>query len=523
MTGGGSRGGWSASELERATGSPTLEDNRITLQYNGAEAFEIWRSAIARARRFVYLENYCVRGDATGLSFRTALEEKAREGVAVFVLHDWLGGWATPKRFWRPLVEAGARVHRFNPPRFGVGNPVGVLQRDHRKLVVVDGDVGFVGGFCIGDEWSKGKRGGLPWRDTGVEMKGPLVGAAQRAFESLWEVATGERIQSGGRELPSGGDAGLASPAGNASTDASGPRGSEPAPAWLVGGEPGKARVYRTLHMAALRAKEHIWITDAYFVAPRSISEALAAAAMQGVDVRILVPANNNWPIVRSLSRGGYRPLLEAGARIFEWEGSMIHAKTSVADGIWGRVGSSNLNSASLLANWELDVSFLDERLAEELKEIFLADLANAVEIVLPRRRGAGRERSLEPPDTLRDRIGQLAKEGPRKTRTTLASAVRAGTALGGALSGNRTLGREDRTVLGSVSAFILVLAVLAAIFPSYAGWAFATVAGWFGLTNAVRTFAESRKARLEIVSGRPGDPPQSGRGPDDGTSQGAA
>ena len=131
--------------------------------------------------------------------------------------------------------------------------------------------------------------------------------------------------------------------------------------------------------------QRRIWITDPYFVAPRPVAEALGAAARDGVDVRILLPAHNNWPWVGSLSRGGYRFLMESGVRLFEWQGPMIHAKTSVADGIWGRVGSSNLNNASLLGNFEIDVGVLDEDLARQLEGLFLADPASARRVVCHR------------------------------------------------------------------------------------------------------------------------------------------
>ena len=133
-------------------------------------------------------------------------------------------------------------------------------------------------------------------------------------------------------------------------------------------------------------AQERLWITDPYFVAPGAVAEAIAEAAQSGVDVRVLVPANNNWPLVGSLSRAGYRYLLEQGVRIFEWQGEMIHAKSSVADGLWCRVGSSNLNAWSLLGNWEIDVGILDASLGGQLEGVFLADLASSSEIVLPGR-----------------------------------------------------------------------------------------------------------------------------------------
>ena len=280
-------------------------------------------------------------------------------------------------------------------------------------------------------------------------------------------------------------------------------------PVWLIEGEPGLARVYRTLHLAASRAAERIWITDAYFVAPRALSEALAAAAQQGVDVRILVPAYNNWPIVGSMSRGGYRYLLTSGVRIFEWQGPMMHAKTSVVDGCFCRVGSSNLNAASLMGNWELDVGVLDADLGRQLERLFMTDLASSVEIVLPGRSTIGPRlvsskvgistESLDPEGSFQQRVEQRLKSlGHSPGRLTLASVVRAGESLGGALAGDGPLGREDRTVLGTVSLAILLLSIIAAAFPAFVGWVVAIVAGWLGLTTGTRAFLQARGARMD-------------------------
>jgi cardiolipin synthase len=283
-------------------------------------------------------------------------------------------------------------------------------------------------------------------------------------------------------------------------------------PVWLIEGEPGKARVYRTLHLAIARARRSVWITDAYFVAPRPISEGLASAARQGVDVRILLPANNNWPLVGSASRGGYRFLLEAGVRLFEWQGPMMHAKTSVVDGLWCRVGSSNLNNASLLGNWELDVVVLDGGLGSQMEGLFMADLASSVEIVLPRRRvqvqeqprvpaiDPTRKESLEPEGTLPKRLEQQIRSmgTGQAGRLRIAPFVRVGASLGDALAGNRPLGREDRTVLGTLSVMVLVPAVLAALFPAVMGWAVAVTGLWFAVILGVRAFLQARRARAE-------------------------
>lgn len=472
-------------DLARATGGETICGNELRLQFDGPSTFSAWLEAIESAERFVYFENYLVRNDFVGRDFRDALVRKARQGVPVYVIYDWVGCWATPGSFWKPLREAGVHVAAFNPPKVAMGDPFGALQRDHRKLVVVDGRIAYLGGLCVGSEWA-GTATEAPWRDTGVEIRGPAALAAARGFESVWnEVAEPiylaatleQRVETGGT------------------------------PVWLIEGMPGRTRVYRTLHLAASRARRSIWITDAYFVAPRSVSEALASAAQQGVDVRILVPAHNNWPIVGSVSRGGYRYLLEAGVRIFEWQGRMIHAKTSVVDGVWSRIGSSNLNSASLLGNWELDVGVLDEGLGQQLEGLFLADLASSVEIVLPGGPVIGGRtvstalgmstESLDPEDPLSVRLERRLREiGSSPGRLTMASVVRASEVLGNALAGNRMLGREDRTMLGMLSIIVLAFAGIAVLAPTAIGYGIAIIAGWIGITTGVRAYVQARRAR---------------------------
>ncbi len=481
-------------DLARATGGDTISGNRLTLQFEGPVTFGMWMDSIAQARKFVYFENYLVRNDPIGREVRTALVRKAEEGVPVYVIHDWLGCWATPGSFWRPLREAGAKVVAFNPPTVALGNPFSALQRDHRKLIVVDGEVAHLGGLCVGQEWA-GSRTSPPWRDTGVEIRGPAALSAARAFEAMWNR--------------------IADPVFHAATLPL-QRVEGGTPVWLIEGEPGRTRVYRTLHLSASRARRSIWITDAYFVAPKSVSEALSAAAQQGVDVRILVPAHNNWPIVGSVSRGGYRGLLESGVRLFEWQGPMIHAKTAVVDGVWCRIGSSNLNAASLLGNWELDVGVLDPDLGAQLQGLFVADLASAVEIVLPGGPTIGGRpvstalgmsaESLDPDEPLTTRLERNIREiGVAPGRLSLASVVRAGELLGDALAGNRTLGREDRTLLGALSIVALTLGLVSLVIPSAAGLAVAVLALWFGVTTGIRAWVQAARARSEEREAREG------------------
>jgi cardiolipin synthase len=227
------------------------------------------------------------------------------------------------------------------------------------------------------------------------------------------------------------------------------------------------------------------------------------AAARDGVDVRILVPAHNNWPRVGSLSRGGYRNLLSSGVRIFEWTGPMIHAKTSVVDTSWCRIGSTNLNSVSLLGNWELDVGVLDPQLASQVHGIFLADLASSVEVLLPQRAAGGHPAGAERDRTpwRRDERGSSrlrgGGKGPAGGRANIvADLVRAGTALGSALAGQRLVGREDRAVLSTVAVTLVLLALGAGFFPHVAGWIFAILFGWVGLVLLIRSGVQAWRAR---------------------------
>ncbi|MCH2452415.1 MAG: phospholipase D-like domain-containing protein [Gemmatimonadetes bacterium] len=466
--------------LERTSGSNEISGNEIILQTDGPTAFDTWMQAIQAAENYIHFENYIIRDDSLGVRFRDLLVSKALDGVEVRVLYDWLGCWATQRNFWKPLRDAGVEVRDFNRP--SLKDPYAMFQRDHRKLVVVDGKTAFSGGFCVGQEWV-GIGNDPPWRDTGIMINGPAAAVANRAFAKTWSMAGGVMPATiPAEEMDAQGETSV----------------------WLIEGEPGKSRVLRTLALVAAAARERLWITDPYFVAPGAIAEALISAASAGVDVRVLVPANNNWPLVGSFSRAGYRHLLENGVRLFEWQGNMIHAKSSVADGLWSRIGSSNLNTWSLLGNWEIDVGVLDKSLAAELEKTFLLDLRSSSEVLLPGHanlesakgvgvdvaqtnwlnRPGGKEASARSSQLVlgKDHLG-------RKLRLT--HLVGAGFSLGEALAGKRILGREDRTVLGVVSFTAIVLAILFSFFPKVLSWSIAGIFSWLGIVTGVRVFRD--------------------------------
>ena len=362
--------------LDRACGSRAIPGNRLRHLADGPSALAQMVQAIDEARRFVHFENYIIHDDATGRRFADRLAAAARRGVTVRVLYDAFGCRGTPRGFWRRLRQAGVETRAFNP--VNPFRPVRSLRRDHRKYVGVDGARALAGGLCIGDEWAgdAGQRR-LPWRDTAVDVCGPAAVAVDATFHRLWRLAGGV--------IPDEERQGETESCGGASVRA-------------VEGIPGRLRIYRAFELLVAGATHRVWITEAYLVAPTPIMAGLIAAARDGVDVRLLLPGKSDIPALRAFTRVGYRELLQAGARIWEWRGPMLHAKTVLADQGWLKVGSSNLNPSSLLANYELDLLANDSDLAEEAAHQFRRDLTHATEVILRPRRMPARLAGRWPP-----------------------------------------------------------------------------------------------------------------------------
>ncbi len=309
----------------RSAGAPRIGGNAVQILLDGDQNYPRWLHAIDAAQESIHLEMYIVHNDATGRRFRDALVARARAGVAVRVLYDWFGALRPSSfRFWAPLVRAGGQVRVANAPRFHTLFNIG--SRDHRKLLTVDGRVAYVGGLCIGDDWLGDPSRQIPaWRDTGLELRGPAVAEAELAFAGAW-AAWGDGLPPG--TVPS-----------HDSIRAEGDVNVR-----VVATAPDRTSLYRLELAAPAAASDRIWLTDAYFMGTSVYIESLSAASRHGVDVRLLVPNNSDVPWVGNLSRTLYRRLLDAGVRIFEWNGPMIHAKTAVADQRFVRIGSTNLN-----------------------------------------------------------------------------------------------------------------------------------------------------------------------------------
>ena len=248
----------------------------------------------------------------------------------------------------------------------------------------------------------------------------------------------------------------------------------------VLASEPTRGGIFRLDQFIATVARRTLWLTDAYYVGAPPYVEALRAAARDGVDVRLLVPGTSDLPLTQAFSRAGYRPLLEAGIRVFEWNGSMLHAKTAVADGRWSRVGSSNLNISSWLANYELDVVVDDDGFGERMEQMYLDDLANATEIVL----------------STRNRVRPLRDAGPLHLNPmrgsagrAAASALRIGNTVGAALTNRRVLGPAEAGMMAKFGSGLSATAVLAVFFPRAVAIPFALLGGWIGISLLVRAW----------------------------------
>jgi cardiolipin synthase len=444
--------------IDRAAAARPIPGNRITLLQDGPQAYPVMLEVIASATRRLHFENYIIRNDATGRRFAEALMARSRAGVHVRVLYDWLGSISTGRSFWRRLRQAGCEVRCFNPP--SLLRPLRAVARDHRKLVVADGARSVVGGLCIGDEWAGDPdRAAPPWRDTAVLIEGPASQALDLAFGNVWGL-TGPPLST--EEL-----AAEVAMVGEAEVR-------------VVVGVPGRERAYRVLEYLAAGCRRRLWIVDAYLVPPPRLFDVLALAAGDAVDIRLLVPGTSDLPVVRDLGRIGYRDLLRAGIRIFEWQGPMIHAKTMVADGRWSRVGTSNINASSLIGNYELDVVIEDEPLAQAMEHQFRLDVAHSVEVVRQRRPAPAALSRVMPSQLQPREQPEIAVERARGARELRARAV---------VAVRRLASGAFRSLLGPVSLVLVVVGLLAVRLPTFVGYLTGALCLWFAATTGLQVW----------------------------------
>ena len=448
--------------FSRTAGAPLVGGNAVRLLKNGPENYPCWLEAIAGAQHWIHFETYILHDDTIGNVFADALAERARAGVKVRLLVDWFGNLRkTRRRFWRKLRDAGVDARSFNYPR--LDSPLGWISRDHRKSLIVDGRVAFVSGLCVGDDWTD--EGHEPQRDTGVMINGPAVADVEAAFAETW-ATTGAPVPA--LEFPVPGDI---LKAGEVSLR-------------VIAPMPAVAGVFKLDQLVAAVARETLWVTDAYFVGVSSYISGLIAAARDGVDVRLLVPGTVDVLGVGTMSRAGFRALLEGGVRIFEWNGVMLHAKTAVADGRWARVGSTNANINSWFGNWELDVAIEDEHFGRQMMDMFEQDLANATEVVLTalhKPRPIARQRPTG--------MAELRGRGRTSRRAAAAGVVRMGRTLGAVLTARREVGPAEAISLLWSSVLFLAFGLVALFLPKAVAIPAGVLSVWLALTGLFRSW----------------------------------
>ena len=362
--------------LEQAiSDSPLLAGNKVTLLQNGPATYAAMFAAIGAARDHVNMETYILEDDEVGRQFADALLARQRQGVQVNLIHDSVGTLGTPVEFFQRLVDAGVRVLEFNPV-----NPLtakagwDVNQRDHRKLLIVDGKTAFLGGINISSVYSSGSSIGRKptrpgdkqaWRDTDLQVEGPAVAELQKLFLETWEKQKGE-VLAPRRYFPT-----LA----HAGNEVVHTIGSSPDDAYSL--------IYATLISAINSAEREALLTNAYFVPDPQLVASLKDAVARGVDVKLVLPARTDSALVFHAGRSHYSQLLRSGIKIYERKDVLLHAKTALIDGVWSTVGSTNLDWRSFLHNQELNAVVLGAEFGARMRKAFDDDLAQSQQITL--------------------------------------------------------------------------------------------------------------------------------------------
>ncbi len=354
-------------------GTPLSVGNKVTLLQDGPATYRAMFEAIRAARDHVNLETYIFEDDEVGRKFADLLLEKQAGGVQVTLIYDSVGTLGTPTAFFKRLADGGVRLLEFNPVNpMTAGKGWEVNQRDHRKLLVVDGRVAFLGGINISSVYSGGsfqastKRrpgGGAPWRDTHLQVEGPVVADFQKLFLATWAKQKGAALA---------------------------PRDFFPAPAVAgrevvraIGSSPDEpySLIYATLISAINAAETSVQLTNAYFVPDPQLLAALVNAAARGVDVKLILPGQSDSWLVFHAGRASYAELLRGGVKIHERRGALLHAKTALIDGVWSTIGSTNLDWRSFLHNEEINAVVLGQAFGAQMQAMIEADLAASVPV----------------------------------------------------------------------------------------------------------------------------------------------
>lgn len=358
---------------EEIVGSPLVVGNKVELLIDGPTTYDAMFAAIENATDHINMETFIIEDDEIGQRFSELLIRKQLNGVQVNLIYDSVGSIVTPQEFFLPMRESGMNVLEFNPI-----NPLKarkgwqVSRRDHRKLLIVDGKIAFVGGINISSVYSSGSfgrskktKGDQVWRDTHLRISGPVVRGFQELFLATWGEQKGELLAL--RDyFP------VLENQGNEVVRAI---GSSPKEAY--------SQIYVTLLSAINSAETHVFLTNAYFVPDPQLLAALKGAVQRGVDVRLLLPDKTDSKLVYYTSRSYYDELLSAGVKIHERQDALLHAKTALIDGVWSTIGSTNLDWRSFISNQEINAVILGQEFGAQMQTMFEKDLESSKQITL--------------------------------------------------------------------------------------------------------------------------------------------
>lgn len=363
--------------ISEIVGSPLMVGNKVDLLIDGPSTYAAMLSAIETAKDHINMETYIFEDDEVGQQFAALLIAKQKNGVQVNLIYDSVGSLSTPKEFFTTLKESGINVLEFNPI-----NPLikkkdwDVNQRDHRKLLIVDGKTAFLGGINISSVYSSGSFGrsskkskknenSIPWRDTHLQLNGPVVGEFQKIFTETWAQQKGEPLALK-EYFP------LLINQGNEVVRAIGSSPEEP-----------YNQIYATLLSAINSAETQVFLTNAYFVPDPQLLTALKDAVKRGVNVKLLLPEKTDSTLVFYTSRSYYDELLSANVEIYERQAALLHAKTALIDGVWSTVGSTNLDWRSFVNNQEINAVMLGQDFGAQMQKMFEQDLVSSKQITL--------------------------------------------------------------------------------------------------------------------------------------------
>jgi cardiolipin synthase len=360
---------------QNIVGSPLVVGNSVTLLQDGPATYEAMFAAIGAATHYINVESYIVNDDEVGKQFADLLIDRQAHGVQVNLMYDSFGSVGTPTAFFDRLEQAGVRVVEFNPINpMDLKKSWAVNHRDHRKLLIVDGETAFLGGINISSVYSTGSsiRGSDPpddpsvgWRDTDIRIVGPVVNDFEQLFTETWNNQHGPPLAK--RDYSA-----MGAPAGKDIVRAIGSTPDDP-----------YSLIYLTLISAITNAERQVYLINAYFVPDPQLLKALEDAAARGVDVRLVLPSHSDSASAFYAGRSHFSELLKSGVRIYQRRGALLHAKTAIVDGVWACVGSSNLDWRSAIDNNEVNAIILGREFGQQMQAAYAADLAESEEIDL--------------------------------------------------------------------------------------------------------------------------------------------